>query len=154
MYWTLVSDEDEYKEASPEERDNYWLIPLGDMVLRLPIPFEVGLLFKTIPETVLDVTYGDRTSRQAFETVKRGVTSTLEFDPVFDTAFPHCWRRLLIKQFHRKTRGPGLDDGKLPEEQATDYTSELGRFIGDAGCLADEDDHIMKLHGHDRACFD
>lgn len=147
LYWTLVSDEDEYKEASPEERDNYWLIPLDDMVLRLPIPFEVGLLFKTIPETVLDVTYGDRTSRQAFETVKRGVTSTLEFDPVFGIqAFaPLLEASANYNSFTGRPVVPVWMTGKLPEEQATDYTSELGRFIGDALDVSPmKVDHIMK----------
>ena len=147
LYWTLVSDEDEYKEASPEERDNYWLIPLDGMVLRLPIPFEVGLLFKTIPETVLDVTYGDRTSRQAFETVKRGVTSTLEFDPVFGIqAFaPLLEASANYNSFTGRPVVPVWMTGKLPEEQATDYTSELGRFIGDALDVSPmKIDHIMK----------
>ena len=115
------------------------------MVLRLPIPFEVGLLFKTIPETVLDVTYGDRTSRQAFEIVKRGVTSTLEFDPVFAQAFAPLLEA--SANYNSFTGRPVVPVWmmQLPEEQATDYTSELGRFIGDALDVSPmKIDHIMK----------
>ena len=147
LYWTLVSDEDEYKEASPEERDNNWLIPLGDMVLKLPIPFEVGLIFKTIPEMLLDVTYGERTSRQAFETVKRGVTSTLEFDPIFGIqAFaPLLEASVNHNSYTGRPIVPVWMTGKLPEEQATDYTSELGRFIGDALDMSPmKIDHVMR----------
>jgi hypothetical protein len=147
LYWTLVSDEDEYKEASPEERDNNWLIPLGDMVLKLPIPFEVGLIFKTIPEMLLDVTYGERTSRQAFETVKRGVTSTLEFDPIFGIqAFaPLLEASVNHNSYTGRPIVPAWMTGKLPEEQATDYTSELGRFIGDALDMSPmKIDHVMR----------
>ena len=147
MYWSLVSDEDEYKEASPEERDNYWLIPLDGMVLRLPIPFEVGLIFKTIPETVLDTTFGERTSRQAFETAKRGITSTLEINPIFGIqAFaPLLEASANYNSFTGRPVVPVWMTGKLPEEQATDYTSELGRFIGDMLDMSPmKVDHVMK----------
>ena len=147
MYWSLVSDEDEYKEASPEERDNYWLIPLGDMVLRLPIPFEVGLIFKTIPETLLDLSFGERTSRQAFETAKRGITSTLEINPVFgiQALAPMLEASANYNSFTGRPVVPVWMTGKLPEEQATDYTSELGRFIGDMLNMSPmKVDHVMK----------
>jgi len=147
LYWTMVSDEEEYKEASPEERDNYWLIPMDGMVLRLPIPFEVGLIFKTIPEMLLDTTYGERTSRQAFETVKRGVTSTLEFDPVFgiQAIAPVLEASVNYNSFTGRPVVPVWMTGKLPAEQATDYTSELGRFIGESLSISPmKIDHIMK----------
>ena len=46
-------------------------------------PLEVGLIFKTIPEVVLDTTYGDRTSRQALQSFKQGLGSTLELNLLY-----------------------------------------------------------------------
>ena len=50
-YWMLVSDDDQYKEASDYVKDNNWLIPnpFGTQPIKIPIPFEIGLLiFLTI----------------------------------------------------------------------------------------------------------
>ena len=74
-YWTMVSDTEDYEEADDYEKDNNWLIPnpFGPTI-KIPVPFEVGLLFKTIPEKMLDTLFGD--------TTRRGVVSTLEFNPL------------------------------------------------------------------------
>jgi len=85
IYWMLVSDEDEYKDARPEVRDDYFLIPLTsigiDEVLRLPIPFEVGVIFKTIPERIFEATMGDDTSSDVRKSMQRAILNTLELNP-------------------------------------------------------------------------
>lgn len=84
LYWAMSSDEDWYEEQSEEVRDNNWLINIGEGLppMRLPIPFEVGLLFKVIPETILATSFGNKSAPEAFGTVARGVTSTLEINPL------------------------------------------------------------------------
>ena len=80
MYYLLVSDSEDYQEATEEERDNNWIIPMpGDIpALKYPIPFEVGLLFKTLPERMMRSMTGDTTGRQTRESLQRAVVSTLE----------------------------------------------------------------------------
>lgn len=53
-YHTLVSDEDWYKNLSPEVRANNYCIHLPGMTepLLIPISFETGTLFKAIPEAL------------------------------------------------------------------------------------------------------
>ena len=92
-YWLMFSDSEEYKESTDEQRDLNWIFPnpFGDRPIRIPVPFEVGLLFKTIPERIFD-TYdvakvfgkpGATTDRELFESiVVRGVGSTLEINPL------------------------------------------------------------------------
>ena len=61
----LVSDDEEYRNQNDEVRDNNFIIPTGTGVpVKIPIPFEVGILFKTIPERVLDASVGDTSSRE------------------------------------------------------------------------------------------
>ncbi len=149
MYWMLTSDDDEYKEARREERDNNWIIPLGDgrPALKIPIPFEVGFIFKTLPETFLDTTFGERTGKQAFETVKRGVTSTLEFDPIFgiQAIAPVLEASVNHNSYTGGTVVPVWMSGLLPEEQKTEFTSELGQFIGNAMNISPmKIDHVLK----------
>jgi len=60
LYYMMVSDSDEYKNLKREVRDDNWIIPIGDgNAVKIPIPFEVGMLFKAIPERLFDMTLGD-----------------------------------------------------------------------------------------------
>jgi hypothetical protein len=93
MYWLMFSDSEEYKEATDEQKDLNWIFPnpFGGRPIRIPVPFEVGLIFKTIPERILD-TYsvaevfgktGDTSDRELFESIAmRGVGSTLAINPL------------------------------------------------------------------------
>ena len=82
-YWMLMSDDDQYKEASDYVRDNNWLIPnpFGNEPMKIPIPFEIGLLFKTFPERLLDASFKESTARDFAQTVGRGAITTLEMNP-------------------------------------------------------------------------
>ena len=82
-YWMLMSDDDQYKEASDYVRDNNWLIPnpFGNEPMKIPIPFEIGLLFKTFPERLLDASFKESTARDFAQTVGRGAIATLEMNP-------------------------------------------------------------------------
>ena len=86
MYWWMVSDDDEYKNATPEIRDNYYIIPVekGDietgkpgLSFRIPIPFEIGLLFKVVPERILETIFGDDTPKDLKDSFWRNLHSTL-----------------------------------------------------------------------------
>ncbi len=89
-YWLLVSDDDQYKDTPDEQKDLNWLIPTPFGVpIRIPVPFEVGFIFKTIPERILD-TYpvaevfgkpGATSSRELTDSVFRGLGSTFELNP-------------------------------------------------------------------------
>jgi hypothetical protein len=99
-YWLMVSDDDQYKERSEFERDNNFILPnpFSDKYpLMLPIPFEVGLIFKTLPERILGVANKETnfvedvlglegrdktTMKEAVDSTVRGVTSTLEINPL------------------------------------------------------------------------
>ena len=93
MYWLMFSDSEEYKEATDEQKDLNWIFPnpFGGRPIRIPVPFEVGLLFKTIPERIFD-SYsvakvfgktGDTSDRELFESiVQRGVGNTLAINPL------------------------------------------------------------------------
>ncbi len=60
-YAMLMQDDEAYKNATPEERAMNWFlrVPGLDEPVRVPIPFELGLLFKSIPEAAINVAFGD-----------------------------------------------------------------------------------------------
>ena len=82
LYWLLVSDDEQYKEADEFTRDNNWLIPTPwGVPVKIPIPFEVGLIFKTIPEKALAVAFDKSTGREAAQSAFTGLTGTLAINP-------------------------------------------------------------------------
>ena len=74
IYYLLVSDTEEYKGVKREVRDDNWIIPLPfDLPpMKLPIPFEIGALFKVVPERLLDLAMGaDAVEKSPGKSLKR-----------------------------------------------------------------------------------
>ena len=83
LYYMMVSDSDEYKNLKREVRDDNWVIPIltgkydengSGHAIKIPIPFEVGMLFKAIPERLFDMTLGDDAFTR--KSVDEALTST------------------------------------------------------------------------------
>ena len=135
MYAGMVEDEDEYKNAKPEVRDDNWIIPgFGDMPgFKIPVPFEVGFLFKTVPERVYHYYSGDQTYKQSVDAIKRGVASTLEINvfgpqfakPVLEAMMNHSF-------YTGSSIVPWYLTGADPEYQKRLSTNELAVTIGEA----------------------
>ena len=88
LYYFLVSDSDEYKEAPEEIRDNYFIIPktkdlFGENtgIVAIPIWFEVGLFTKTVPERILRYFNNDETFKEMFKGMFRRIGQSLAIDP-------------------------------------------------------------------------
>jgi hypothetical protein len=142
LYYAMVHDDDEYKNATPEARDNYYILPIkkGDiskgepgLSVRLPIPFEVGILFKVIPERIMASYMGEDTSRDFYQSLKRAAFSTLAISP------PQAILPIgeVITNYDMYTGRPVVPThmkNLLPEQQTTFYTNkaieELANFIG------------------------
>ena len=138
LYWTMISDDDEYKKVSQHERDNYWLFPKlfgkDSPAFRVPIPFEVGIIFKVIPERILDYLYGSTTPRQLRQSMERSVKNTLAMDPVYNTAL---WGPFL-QAYTNKNAYTGqpivpiwMQGDIAPGFQSTSQTNALARSIGE-----------------------
>jgi hypothetical protein len=79
MYYMLTHDDDEYKKQEQETRDNNWLIP--SLGIKIPIPFEVGVIFKVIPERITAYMLGNDTGQDLMKSAKRNLTSTFGIQP-------------------------------------------------------------------------
>ena len=88
LYYALVSDTEEYRKARREERDDNWIIPLPADAGRLliPIPFEVGLLFKAFPERFIDEFIGRQVEQDPLASIRRGAETSLNI-PFLQPAF-------------------------------------------------------------------
>ena len=86
LLWLMQSGDDEYELIDDSVRDNNWII-LGkyfgkpDTFIKIPIPFEVGLMFKTVPDRVLSAALGTDTNADLARSMKQAVFGTLQFGP-------------------------------------------------------------------------
>ena len=134
MYYLLVSDDEQYKNQSEFIKDNNFIIPTESGVpIRLPIPFEIGLLFKTIPERTLDAMVGESTSKDVVDTVLRGLGSTFELNPLNAAAFGPLVEAGLNKSFFtgRSIVPYYIDKNVEPKLQSTLSTTELSKGIAE-----------------------
>ena len=133
MYWGLMQDEDEYKKLSKEERDNYWIIPaitIGDKPFRFPIPFELGVLFKVLPERALEYSFGTDTGKDLKEALFRNAMSTLSFNPIPQAALPLVENATNHSFFTGEPIiGKGVE-GLAPQFQFGAGTSEFSKKLG------------------------
>ncbi len=133
LYYSMIEDDDEYLTASPEIRDNYYIIPLlkGDvgsgepgLSMKLPIPFEIGILFKVIPERLLAMGKGEDTPRDFAQSMTRQVKSTLGVNlpqamlPLYEAYVSNN------DSFTGRPVIPTYMENLLPEQQQSFYTNQ------------------------------
>jgi hypothetical protein len=136
VYFMLMQDNEEYKKTRREVRDDNWLIPapvLGDKVmLKIPIPFEIGMLFKAVPETFLNFMFGDMDARGFRDSLVRQVNNSTNIDVTgFQIVKPlvDVWRNK--DSFTGKEIVPyWVDKGTEAAEQYDERTTEISKALG------------------------
>jgi hypothetical protein len=143
MYWTLTHDDEEYKSQEEETRDNNWLIPaLG---VKIPIPFEVGILFKVVPERIMGYFFGNDTGKDVAASMQRALISTFAINPIPQTALPLVEVATNYSFFTmRPIVGQGLD-GVAPGMQVGPSTTNIAETVGKRLDISPiKIDHIVK----------
>jgi hypothetical protein len=132
--WIANNEDERYKELPQWQKDLFWIVITGEgkdsIVWRIPKPFELGYVFGTLPEKLLDfVKTKDPTPIKKF-------IETLAFDnatslmPIPDIIKPlvEAWSNKSL--FTKKPIVPRSLEGLLPEYQYTEYTSETSKILG------------------------
>jgi len=143
MYWFLTHDDEEYLAQEQETRDNNWLFPSAG--IRIPIPFEVGVLFKVVPERMLEYAFGSDTGKDMADSFKRNLINTFAFNPIPQTVLPFVEARTNYSFYTmRDIVSQGMEN-VAKEYQVAPNTSEaakkLGKALGESPIIVD---HIMK----------
>ena len=132
--WITNHNDERYKELPQWQKDLFWIVITGEgkdsIVWRIPKPFELGYIFGTLPERLLDfVQTKDPTAIKKF-------INTLAFDnatsliPVPDVAKPVIEAFSNRSLFTKQPIVPRSLEGLLPEYQYTEYTSETSKLLG------------------------
>ena len=138
MYAALMQDDDDYKNASADERYNNWFVPIPgtDQKLKVPIPFEPGYLFKSIPEAVYNTAFGDESSRNVLDAFMQMGMNTMP--GVIPQGVKPLIEAVLNRNFFtgreiEDVRMQGLKMGERYGDRTTDLAKALGGSFEVAG---------------------
>lgn len=83
IYAITMQGNKDYQKLDPVEADGNWLVAgtpneNGDTPFyKIPAPFEVGFLFKTLPELFVRYMYSNATNKEIIDSVKKGMASNI-----------------------------------------------------------------------------
>ena len=134
LYYLMVKDDEEYKNTREDLKNDWWLIPLPNgLHLKIPIPFEVGLLYKVIPEQIARMYFEEEHDiRDVRDEMRRQLTGSLKLDlrPQFIRPMLDAWsnkdayqRDAIVPQW--------MEDTVMASEQYNPYTGLITRLVGD-----------------------
>jgi hypothetical protein len=128
-YALAMQDDDAYKKATPEERYNNFFVRIPGVKdpLKIPIPYEIGILFKALPEAVLDVAMRDTKAREAALGMGKVI---LQSAP---GVIPIAGKPLLEMSYGQTAMGPIESQREQQLQAAMRYrenTTEVAKILG------------------------
>jgi hypothetical protein len=133
LYAAMMQDDEAYKNANDDEKLNNWFVyvPGVSEPVRVPIPFELGLLFKALPEAVVNTAFGDDKARDTVSALGKLAWNAVPISgpqgvkPLLETAINYSFYT-----------GREIESDRLqrfaPGERYNDRTTELVKAIGQA----------------------
>jgi hypothetical protein len=131
--WAAYKDDDRYKELPDWEKFTYYHAWIGDGEdghIRMPKPFETGIIFSSFVESIGNVANKNEEAEFMVRFFTHALTETLAFNPVPQTLKPiaEVWAN---KSFFTGRPIETLSDKNLkPGDRASHYTSETLQLIG------------------------
>lgn len=134
VLWYLNKDDPRYQELPQWQKDIFWVIPGKDTLYKIPKPFELGILFGTVPERMMQYMYDKEKGRNGpgFKGLGGSIWSNLA--PSFiPTGLLPAIEWISNYSFFMGRNIVPLSQSKLPDrQQYGPYTSYLARKVGNA----------------------
>lgn len=131
--YLINKDDPRYQELPDWDKDMYWHFWAGDKHFRIPIPFELGVLFKVLPERLMRDLHGEE---NAYE--KLGQTAFNALNPIPTVTALMPWIQAYANQtFFGSPIVPKREESLLPEDQAGPYTSGVAKTIARLPVISD-----------------
>lgn len=142
----LNADDERYEELPDNEKDLYWHIFLGDEHFRIPKPFEIGVMFGTIPERMTRTFITDNDSgKKLAERIMWGIGETLSMNPVPQVVKPGMEVFFNYDMFRAAPIESMSDLNVRPEARYNENTSETLRAVGDmTGMSPKKMEHLVR----------
>lgn len=136
-YAASMQDDEAYKNATPDQKYGNWFvrIPGVDEPLRLPIPFEIGYIFKALPEAIYNTAINEHGGEEAVKAFKTIFQSLIPGGSSFfiPQAIKPAIEAKLGKSFYTgRDILKAEEKGLLPEAQFRAETTEASKYVGSA----------------------
>ncbi|MGN4997380.1 LPD38 domain-containing protein [Aeromonas sp. 80P] len=124
-------DDERYEELPDWDKDANWHIFVGDQHFRIPKPFEIGVMFGTIPERMVRAMGGKDAGAKFGKAVARAVGDTFALNPT-----PQIVKPIVEAAFNYDSfRGGPIDNAQdlavKAEARYNEQTSLLMRELGE-----------------------
>ena len=148
-YTAYMQDDEAYKNATPEQKYGNWFvrIPGVDEPLRIPIPFEIGYIFKALPEALYNAMMNENGSEEAVKAFNQILIQTIPGGSSMPTVdfggvkvptllpIPAAMKPLIETSlgksfFTQRDILSGYEKGLLPEAQFRENTTEIAKMLG------------------------
>jgi hypothetical protein len=133
-YAVMMSDDEAYQNANDDEKYNNWFVytPFSKEPFKVPIPFELGILFKAIPEAMVNVARGDREAGEAINAIRKLIQNNIPLGP---SSLPQAIKPIIeITADYSFYTGRGIVGERLkgvdPSERYNANTNEILKLIG------------------------
>ena len=136
-YAAMMQDDDAYKNASLRDRLQNWFIriPGVDEPIKVPIPFEVGLIFKALPEAVLLMNKEDEDATKVLAAMGGlvAMSSPVGVSTVVPQAVKPIVEGVMNKSFYNGAEIESQREQELlPQERVRDKTSGVAKLLSGA----------------------
>ncbi len=113
----------DYDELPDWDKDTYWHFWIKGEHFRIPKPFELGVIFATLPERVVRYAMGQDTGKKFASRVWANIRDQLAFDPVPQIIRPGVNTWANKDTFRDRPIENQGDEGKLPSQRYSKITS-------------------------------
>ena len=131
----MMQDDEAYKNATPDQKYGNWFVRLPgvDEPVRVPIPFEVGYIFKALPEALYNSMANEHGAEEAFKAMQTIVKNTIPGGSSY--LVPQAMKPLLEYGFEKsfytgRSTLSAREQQLLPEQQFRENTTELTKMMG------------------------
>lgn len=134
VLWYLNKDDPRYQELPQWQKDIFWVIPGKDTLYKIPKPFELGILFGTVRERMLQYMYDKEKGRNGpgFKGLGGSIMDNL-LPSAIPTGLLPAIEWISNYSFFMGRNIVPLSQSKLPDrQQYGPYTSYLARKVGNA----------------------
>jgi len=135
VYAAMMADDEAYENATPDQKYGNWFVrvPGLDEPVKLPVPFEIGYIFKALPEAVFNSMRSDKGAEDAFDAFKTILRQTVPGGSSYGIpqALKPAIEAGLGKSFYTgRDILSAREKELLPEEQFRTNTAEISKVLG------------------------
>lgn len=129
-FFLAASDNEEWKKATPDERNRTLFLPVGFSTIKIPVPPEMGMIALALPNAFAEAIYGQDNGKQILKHLASYFANLFTFSPVPQIVRPAA-EVALNKNFFTWRPIENMAQQKLsPEYRYDETTTGVGRGLG------------------------